>query len=56
MTKKPLPRWRVMVIAKKGEPIDTVEAATADAAIERVKREYEIAPARAKRLAAVRVA
>ena len=54
---KPLPTWRITLIAKKGRYLGTVRAATAEAAIEVAIRHFGITdPQRRKRLAAQPVA
>jgi hypothetical protein len=51
-----LPQWRIVLIRKKGERIGTVEARTAEEAIQAAIREFEINdPERQKRLTAQRI-
>jgi hypothetical protein len=50
---KPLPNWRIIVIAKKGRYIGTARAANAEEAIKVAIKEFGIAdPERQRRLAA----
>jgi hypothetical protein len=53
---KSTPTWRIHVIRKKGEYLGTVEAPTAEAAVQVAIKEYDITdPERRKRLVASRV-
>ena len=51
--KPPLPRWRIVLIRKKGDTLGTVEARTADEAIKVAIERFGIKdPNQQKRLAA----
>ena len=49
---KPLREWRVSLIGAKAKFIDRVEAADAEAAIDKAIKEFKIEPARRFRLVA----
>jgi hypothetical protein len=51
-TKPPLPRWRIVLIRKKGETLGTVEARTAEEAVAIAAEQFNVAPEQRKRLAA----
>jgi len=54
MAKKRLYHWRITEIRKKGHYLGTVEAATAEEALARAAKEFDLPPERAKRLVAQR--
>lgn len=57
MAKKPQPvTWQIVVIRKKAEPMGTVEAPNADAAMQAAIKQFQITdPIMQKRLAARRL-